>query len=175
MSHPSRHVPPVNVTKLMHDRAAADIEKFGWHMMGVFPTTEDTNPIKTYFCYTVGLHKTYGQPEIAVFGLRPEIAHATIRRVIDLLVEGQHFVHGTRTADIAQGYDTVFRAVNNDHHEYPFRAAGAYYGNYDFPAVQMVLPDKENRFPWDEGCESKMVLSQQLLFDGLPTEPTADR
>lgn len=182
MSPTSRHSPYANphvwrgdIDTRILERATHDIEKFGWHMMGIIPTLDDPSPVKLHWGYSVGFWKTYESPEMVVFGLRPELAHGCFSRVVDLIKQGQTFVHGTRTTEIAEGYETVFRTVPTDHDEYPFRSAGVYYGHYDFPAVQMVLPDVNGKFPWDEGVDPRMVISQQLMFDGPATDPTQGR
>ena len=43
-----------------------------------------------------------------------------------------------------------------------FELAAAAYGDA-FPCLQMVWPDKEKRWPWDEGARDAFVKSQPLL------------
>ena len=46
--------------KLLHD-----VAKFGWHCMKVFGDNEHEP-----FAYTIGLFKSYGYPELLIYGLR---------------------------------------------------------------------------------------------------------
>jgi hypothetical protein len=44
-----------------------------------------------------------------------------------------------------------------------FGTAIGYYQGADFPALQLLWPDKDNRFPWEEGFDEEYVRHQPLL------------
>lgn len=136
-----------------------NIDKYGWHLTGVFPT-EDA-PMPTYFCYTTGLIER-GHPELVTFGLQPRIAHMLMTIAYDEFIKkGRVFQDGETVAGLAN-LPVFFRSMPADHPEYPLGTGRRLYGVDTFPALQMVLPDAQGRFPWDPGCDEKMIVTQQL-------------
>lgn len=53
-----------------------DIDEFGWHVLKVLE--DDNGP---GFCYSVGLFKTFGHPEIIIVGLKLDLAHTLINNI----------------------------------------------------------------------------------------------
>jgi len=166
MSRPS----PTEIRTMMRDRATADIARFGWSMIGVFPT-DDNDSIQTYFCYTVGLWQTYGQAELVTLMLRPEVANAVVHGLVDdHLKQGERYVHGQTADDLIRDFSVHFRTVPVASERYTLSAARAYYGHDEFDVLQMVLPDKAGKFPWDAGVDPAMRTIQDDILRGQGQE-----
>lgn len=144
----------------LDQRVAADVARVGWHMTGVFPTSDEPGP---YFCYTVGLFKTYGHPELITFGLNPHIAQILVQQLVDNHIKGgRTFQDGERVeGEVRDGYSMWFRSAPVDDDQYPLSTAKRFYHGTDFPALQIVMPDTQNRFPWEPGCEQRMIDIQE--------------
>ena len=72
------------------------------------------------------------------------------------------------TGDILEGYDCAFRAVAKKQYKEYLGFARWYYKGNDFPVLQCVWPDKQHRFPWDDGFEERFRSRQPLLIEDLP-------
>src|SRR4051812_6402691 len=73
----------------MDAKVQADIEQFGWHLMQVF--AHDEWPA---WCYTIGLHRTYGHAEIIMFGLSFDTMRKAIAGIVQRIQEGGRFAVG---------------------------------------------------------------------------------
>jgi hypothetical protein len=136
------------------------IDKVGWAVMHVLPNGDDPDDphdpddpdATTPFAYTVGL-TAHGYPELFIAGLAPGIAHALLNdlagRVYD---QAKRFTHGQRVSDLIAGYDAII--VEGPVIEaLPPMAAIARYGRDQIRLQQIVWPDRQGRFPWQDGYD----------------------
>lgn len=136
------------------------IESVGWAVVGVFPTEDQ--PDAAPFGYTVGL-TAHGYPELVIAGLPLQTTHALLndlaQRVYD---KAERFTNGQRVADLVPGYDMV---ICNGRDTEQIRPTMAYnrYGTGNVRLQQIVWPDREGRFPWEDGYS--MPADAQPLLD----------
>lgn len=125
-----------------------DIAEYGWHGVHAFPDNE----IQDRFTYTIGLSESYQGPEVAIFGIDRKRAHQLLAVCANLLRSG-----ATLDVDVPDGrlirggYKVVFRIISKEAYPEYLGTAVAYFGNTDFRAVVMFLPDSLGRFPWEPG------------------------
>ncbi|MDD4866187.1 MAG: DUF4262 domain-containing protein [Mycobacterium sp.] len=141
------------------------IDRVGWAVVGVCPTVnspEETTP----FAYTVGL-TAHGYPELVIAGLDPRTSQALLNDLANR-VYGQavRFTHGQHVSDLIAGCDAVIV-------EGPVIAEllpGMAYARYGRNAVrlqQIVWPDKDGRFPWQDGYDLPTIIQPVI---GVPDE-----
>ncbi|AJF08283.1 hypothetical protein GSUB_17560 (plasmid) [Geoalkalibacter subterraneus] len=139
-------------------KIVSDIENVGWSVIGVFGDIEKNEPP---FSYSVGFSRM-GKPEIIVVGLPLEIAQSIINEI------GQRFkktgvfpVAGDIRDDLAN-LPCTFIALSEQAVKERLRAATAL---MDPPveALQLIWPDRQGKFPWDEGFDESMRAAQPLL------------
>ena len=149
------------VGKAAVERAAKDVEQYGWHFVAV--PGEDSAP---GFVFTIGLWRTYEHPEIILFapsqdpkGMAGRLA-AVARRVAG----GERF-------EINKSYDGLFGRFSGefrrvDHHWYVdyLGTAAAYYESFEFPSIQLFWPDSEGRFPWSGEFPQELLRYQPALY-----------
>jgi hypothetical protein len=142
-----------------HDRAIlGHIAEHGWSVIGI----EEEAGAPPY-SFSVGLYHTLGVPELLVMGQKPENAQGLINNAGELMREGRRFRTGRRTSGILGGYSAVFVEVDPRYYrEYVGYARWLYRGD-DFPMLQLVWPDREGRFPWDEGYPAPLFWRQRVL------------
>lgn len=140
------------------ERAILDaIETEGLHVEHV--ATDDGSG----FAFTVGLWHTFGQPEVIVFGLEEHVADELFEEIADLAHEGAKFLADTQHDGLLQHYPSRFLAVPKGfYREFLGVAVWAYEGD-GFDAVQLVWPDKQGRWPWDDGVREVFRECQPLL------------
>ena len=136
-----------------------DIEKFGWHI--VLVREDDEGP---GFGYTVGVHKTLGQPEIIMIGLpRLEAMGAILNGVATDMKGGRRFEVDKPSGGVIEGFDCVFRPVHVSHYDGYLGQAMRFYKGTGFPVLQCVWPDKKGRYPWDKDAAQGLAGQQPVL------------
>jgi hypothetical protein len=134
------------------DDLRTKIDTFGWAVRNV----SDTDPAKC-LSYTVGL-TAYGHPEVMMTGLPPEVGHAFLNIVGEIVVrENGRFTAGETTTELADGPAMPMIAVADTS---DLTAVKAIYG--DVHAIQIVWTDSRGRLPWEPGYANPHG-SQRLL------------
>lgn len=130
----------------------ARVERFGVALQGVFSPADDPDP-EPSFIYTIGL-AAQGLPELIEFALPQQVGHSIMNDIAFRMLNGE--------VELRAG-DTVHNMVAN----YPVKVlpvrdsgerltvSNRLFGNPDgaLPALQLVFPDMEGRFPWEKGCQ----------------------
>jgi hypothetical protein len=128
-----------------NQRIAENIREYGWHCLHIFPKEEHQDN----FSYTIGFAESYGAPEVLLFGLAREKAHALLNECAVLLKGGHTIVPEVEDPEVlAAGYKVVFKRVRAEYFGEYLGTALRYYQERPFGAVVMFLPDRHHRFPW---------------------------
>lgn len=133
------------------------IDEYGWAVAGV--DASDTYP---GYAYSVGL-AALGHSEIIVFGLSPLAALDMINNVAFLYVNKRiRREAGGSHHNLADNLPITFLQVDADQiNEWmPWACEKA---SKDFSALQMICPDTNGKFPWEENCDERIRLVQPLL------------
>jgi hypothetical protein len=135
------------------------VEQFGWCVQSI--DAEGTAPA---FSYTVGLTRTFQQPELIVFGLPHEAAQRLLNLVGERVREGQRFAPDTRYSGLVEAHDVRFRnVVERKSFEAHLGYALWYYGGAPFALQQLVWPDAEGHFPDGPLAPAWLQRAQPLL------------
>lgn len=136
-----------------------NVEQYSCHLALV--EADDYSP---RFAYTIGLYKSFGHPEIICFSLAPDVMGAVLNYARDLAKEGKTLVPGESYANFLEGYAVQFVRVNQSYYPDYVGYGYWYYGNtFDFPLLQLIWPDKEHQFPWEDGFNPAWRFKQPLL------------
>ena len=138
-----------------------DIEQFGWHVIKVFAEGE-----LPAFAYSIGLFKTFKQPEIVIIGLDLDEMHAIINDIGEEMRKGRRFESKREYSDLLAN-DVKLRmcAVQEKHYREYFGYGIWYYKDCNFPILQAVWPAKDGHFPDDPEFPDRLRLRQPLLCD----------
>ncbi|MBL9076162.1 MAG: DUF4262 domain-containing protein [Planctomycetes bacterium] len=139
-----------------------DVEAQGLHIAVVAGDDGDDDGPPPHVA-SVGLWESFGQPEVVVFGLPTEVAAELLESIADEADEGHTFLDGTRHEGLLRDYPVRFVAVPKAHYAACFGAACWAYEGCDFPAVQLVWPDKQGRWPWDPAAREGFRAAQPVL------------
>jgi hypothetical protein len=141
------------------DHVRDTINKYGW-WVGLI----DSDGEAPAFAYTIGLYENLGHPEIIVFGLPLESMHGVLNQCGDMIRGGTRFCVGESVSGVLDGYDVRFRAVSSKASYAAYFGYGCHhYGDQLFPVLQLLWPDKQHRFPGDDGAADFLVKQQPLL------------
>jgi len=128
-------------------RTIDHVERFGCHIVQVKSTGAAHG-----FSYTVGVFDTSGRPEVITVGLGLETAAYLLNEAARRLRDGIDLTVG-RHLDMLAEVECQFRPVNPVWVKRLMGWALWYYGGSDFPVLQGVFPDRENRFPEEPGFD----------------------
>lgn len=144
-----------------HDRTLLDdVERHGWHVIGV--EEDEEGPA---FAYTIGLYRTFGHPEVIAFGLAVPVLHRLVNAVGERVRSGEMFAHLDESGDVLDECNVAFRTVERRHFSEYLGYSRWFYRGDDFPALQCVWPDSRHRYPWHPAAGSDLVRRQPVLSD----------
>ncbi|MDD4968932.1 MAG: DUF4262 domain-containing protein [Paludibacter sp.] len=141
-----------------NDDFLADIEKYGLTVVLIQAT--DYLPS---FGYTIGLWKNYKHPEIIGFGLNTETLHIVLNDIAELVKSGQTIETYKNYPNIFESGKAVFISVDQKNLTDYFGTAINLYNTENFPAIQLVWTDRNDRFPWETDFEEEFKYNQPLL------------
>ena len=144
--------------RALEERCVADVEQYGLHVIKV--GAESDSPT---FAYTVGLYRSFGHPEVIMLGLGLDTMHQLLNELADSVREGRGFASGDVSDRFLDGYDVTFRTVPERQYA-PYLGWAIWFNDgHDFPALQMIDPDRERRWPWDDGVTEGFRWNQPVL------------
>jgi hypothetical protein len=125
-----------------------NVDEYGCHVMRIAADEEGPG-----FAYSIGVGKTFHQPELVCFGLDDELLPSVVNEVCDRMADGERFTDGGKVPSLIAGRDCVLRRVERARYADFLPFARWFYGNDDFEVLQIVWPDEHGRYPWDEGFQ----------------------
>jgi hypothetical protein len=125
----------------------ANVETFGCSVVHVKQCTGGLG-----WTFTVGVFDTCGKPEVITVGLRQETAHFLLNEAARRLRSGINLAEG-RHREMVGEVECEFRPVDPRWVRHLMGWAMWYYGGADFPVLQAVYPDLDNRFPEESGFD----------------------
>ncbi len=132
----------------------------------VEPVRPDPGAGRPGFAYTVGLEETSNRPEIVAVGLTGEGGSGVLGEFAGHVIaggtlpEGDLFV-GMLAGDLA----CALLPVDLDRWGDWFTGLADYYQHLPFRVLQLVYPDPDGRFPWEDGVEPALREAQWIIGD----------
>ncbi len=138
----------------------SNVEEFGCSVIQVKSSKAGPG-----WSYTLGVYDTCGKPEIVTVGLREKTALALLNEAAEGLREGVDLTQG-RHREMLGEVECEFRPVDPKWTRHLMGWALWYYDGAEFPVLQAVYPDLENRFPGEDGFDT--AFQQPLMQPGAP-------
>jgi hypothetical protein len=143
------------------ENTISQIEEYGCSVISVGRDCKDD----LSWTYTIGVFDTCGKPDLIAVGLGFKTAQSCLNEAAKLLRADVDLAKG-RHADLIGNVDCEFRPVDPKWVKQLMNWANWYYGGTDYPVLQVVYPDLENRFPGEEGFNEQF--EQPLMQPGAP-------
>lgn len=159
MATPEEHVAHDAATE---EKIISDVEKYGFHIAQV-----KGDGYSPSFSYTIGLHKTYGYPELICFGLNLDLLHSVLWSGKELLDKQPFPDQNVGYPGFLGDFDVRLLTVDKAWYRYYFGYGIWFNGGINFPALQIVWPDKQALFPWEESFNPAWKAGQPLLDRNL--------
>lgn len=135
------------------------VRRFGWHGVSVPNGLAWDGPD---FYYTVGLHASYGHPELVIVGLVGSVPHLMARGAVEEISEGRGFSPGMHSEALLESHEVRFEAVDVSAVPDWLVLAHWFYGDEQWSALQVLLPDQAGRFADEDGYDNSSS-SQEIL------------
>ena len=113
------------------------------------------------FCYTVGLYTTYEHPELVIVGLPYNVAAGLLNDMAQRIKEGEVFRVSNTYKDILLDYKVLILYVEPEIVYKNLSASRLYTGEL-VPALQVVWPDSEHRWPNSKNANEAFTKLQPL-------------
>jgi Domain of unknown function (DUF4262) len=138
---------------------ADDIGAVGWSVSAVLG-----DEIAPPWAYTVGLSLSHSRPELTVFGLPIEHMTLILNSVADRIASGGVMEAG----DYVDSVCPCPLAIRPVHASWRttsmFAVSDRYFGYVRPPYLQVVWPDRKDRFPGDPGFQPRYEGRQPMLW-----------
>ncbi len=141
------------------------IEEHGVSIIGVASSAEDPDPGPSW-TYSIGFWQQYRHPEVLIVGLDQTLSGRLInwmnRAIRD---EGRRFENGAAVDDVLEGeYVCYFQPISEAAFGDWFAADRWFYdGNDQFEAVQMIWPDRQKCYPWQNAAQPGFRALQTII------------
>ena len=131
-----------------------NVAKYGWHVTGVFQG-EDTPP----FTYTVGAWDQ-ALPELLIVGLPYQSGGAILNDILNAARKGLELKEGVAYTEFAN-FPLYLKALTLEQAQgwttmaftYHTKGKGKANSKDPFLVMQVVYPDRQGRYPWDDGYD----------------------
>ena len=155
---PSKRLPHAETP--CEKKAVQDVQEHGWHVIKVMG--DDAAP---GWAYTVGLLHSYDHPELILFGLPPDTAHALLNIAGRAVKAGKVFEPGVAYGDFTEGHEFVLKRTDPQWHQAIVGSAIWFYQRADFPLMQVFWPDREGAMPWEPEASDWHRANQPSLHE----------
>ncbi len=141
----------------------SNIEEFGCSIVHVSPLA-CAPPGEPRWSYTIGIFETCGRPELITVGLDESTARYLLNEAAHLLRLGSDLTQG-RQQGLLEKVDCEFRVVDPKWIPRLMGWAKWFYDGSEFPILQAIYTDLENRFPGEVGFDTRFM--QPMLQTGV--------
>ena len=117
------------------------------------------------YTYTIGLEHSFEHPELIILGMPPNLAGRFLNELGQQIAGGRRYSSGDVLLgeEIHCSSNLLFGEVSPQaREEYLLSARWFYHGN-DFRSLQVLWPDRHDRFPAEPGFERQFLAQQPLL------------
>lgn len=153
---PDFHIPHADKIEWMIDTA-------GWALEPV-AAVHDSEPPRPGYAYSIGVPRSHGFPEIAVFGLTPVAIKGLIDLVLDQVRAGVVIPLGAPLVGLFDNdLRCVFAPIDLREHGALFETARRWHGGSAFEMVQLVWPDRSGWLPYESGFDPTLAMAQPLI------------
>ena len=140
------------------DKIIHDVSTFGWHVVMI-----EASDYLPAFAYTIGLWRNYNHPEIISFGLTLKTLHLILNDLGESIKNGNPYKTYVNYSDIFENSDVQLVPVDKKNIKDYFGYAIWFNKNADFPAMQLIWTDRNNRVPWEDTYQEEFMFRQPLL------------
>jgi hypothetical protein len=138
--------------KKYHEKVDENISKFGYHTTFVFSKKEPS------FCYSTGIYRSFGIPEIFISSLPQNLSGTLVESYVNKFKNSKKVELNKRIDDITDRFSVYLIGVPLDNLKDYVLSSIRLYDNEDYKYVQLIYPDINGYFPNDEGYDYDQII-----------------
>jgi Domain of unknown function (DUF4262) len=115
------------------------------------------------FAYTIGLYQKFNHPEIICFGLPLDLLGTVLNDACNRIKHGAALQASVPYDDFIADFPVQLLSVDRSYYPDYWGIANNFYQYQDYPALQLVWPDKQGLFPWEPAFNVNWKFKQPLL------------
>ncbi len=129
--------------KQHHEKVEANIAKFGYNSTFVFSNTTPS------FCYSTGIYRNFGIPELLISSLPQNLSHELIENYLNKFKNADSIPLNEKISNLTDRFPIYLIEVSKDKLTELVLTSIRYYKNDDFKYLQLIYPDTKGCFPND--------------------------
>lgn len=141
--------------KQYHDKVDENIRKHGYHSTFVLAGKAPS------FCYSTGIYKSFGIPEIFISSLPANLSHQLIKNYVDRFKDGESIPLNKRLEDLTDRFPVYLIEASVDKLTDYVLSSIRFYGTEPYKYLQLVYPDTQGHFPNEEGYDYDQIIMGQ--------------
>ncbi len=135
-----------------HEKVDQNIKKHGYQSTFVFGKETPS------FCYSTGVFKSFGIPEIFISSLPQNLSHVLIKAYVDKYKSAKSVPLDQRIDDLTERFPVyLIKAPIEKLGDYVLSSIRLYNGE-PYRYIQLIYPDTAGRFPNDDGYDYDQVV-----------------
>lgn len=142
--------------KKYHDQVDENIRTFGYHSTFVFA---DQTPS---FCYSTGIYKSFGIPEIFISSLPPNLSHELIGKYVEKFKNAAPIPVDKRIEDLTERFPIYLIDIPKDKLTDYVLSSIRFYKNESYQYVQLIYPDTNGFFPNNKDYDYDQIIMGQF-------------
>lgn len=140
-----------------HLKVEDNIRKYGYHSTFVFSKSDPS------FCYSTGLFKSFGMPEIFISSLPQNLSHSLIEKYVERFKGGVGIPLNIKLNDLIDKFSVYLVEVQKDKLKDYALSSVRFYGDNDYEYLQLIYPDTSGRFPGEIGYDYDQVIFGNVM------------
>lgn len=148
-------------------RVAADVEKYGCHVISVF----DPEGKLPTFSYSVGVQASSGAAEAIVIGVRASLGLSMVNQYNAQVRQGVRFQRGVQYAGFLEGFCIYVEPAKPELLSEYTLGCGRFYKGTPYSVVQLIYPTTTGVWPWQRPASEWFKSNQPMLGRKRPNRP----
>jgi hypothetical protein len=143
--------------KQYHEKVNENIRKYGYHSTFVFAGKSPS------FCYSTGIYKSFGIPEIFTSSLTQNLSVTLIQNYVDKFKHIGEVPLNIRVDDLTDRFPIYLIDVPEIKLIDYVLSTIRFYNGHPYKYVQLIYPDTAGNFPNDPGYDYDQVIIGQFV------------
>lgn len=140
-----------------HEKVNENIRKYGYHSTFVF---SDKSPS---FCYSTGIFRSFGIPEIFISSLPQNLSNTLIQCYVDKFKDTPTVPLNERLEDLTDRFSVYLIEVPEEKLIDYVLSSVRFYDSNPYKYVQLIYPDTAGHFPNDAGYDYDQMIMGQFV------------
>lgn len=142
--------------KQYHKQVDENIVKYGYHSTFVFADNASS------FCYSTGIYKSFGIPELFISSLPQNLSHELVQNYVNKFKNANVVPLDIKIDDLTDRFPVYFIEVPIENLTDYVLSSIRFYNGDNYKYIQLIYPDTNGYFPKDKGYNYDQLIMGQF-------------